>query len=232
MCTVTFVRQKDRVILTSNRDEAIERPAASMPKEYIVNNTSLYFPQDPKANGSWFAVKKNGECIVLLNGAEEKHISTGNYSRSRGLIVLDILSDNHPLGKIESINLAGVEPFTIIYCNENTAYQLRWNGTEKSLQEVLENMRIWSSSTLYSKEQIDEKENYFKDFIQKNRDSLTADKILEFHQTPVEASVGIILNRENKMLTKNVTQYCLQQNELTFKHFDLITHQQKTIQIP
>ena len=89
MCTVSFVNANGKIIITSNRDEKIIRPKAIEPKSYCINNKNILFPKDPKAGGTWFAVDEYSNIIVLLNGADEKHIVTGNYKKSRGLIVLE-----------------------------------------------------------------------------------------------------------------------------------------------
>ncbi len=60
MCTVSFVKTADSIIITSNRDEKIIRPSAIPPKSYRVNNQNLIYPKDPKAGGTWFATNEAG----------------------------------------------------------------------------------------------------------------------------------------------------------------------------
>ena len=91
MCTVSFVPTKNGVCITSNRDEKVSRKKAISPQKTTINNKVITFPKDPQAGGTWFA-HDDKNVIVLLNGAEEKHISKGNYRKSRGLIVLDLIS--------------------------------------------------------------------------------------------------------------------------------------------
>jgi uncharacterized protein with NRDE domain len=104
MCTVSFVRCGDKTILTSNRDEEVLRPAIP-PKNYRVNGKNLVFPKDPRAGGTWFAVAENANVLVLLNGAAQKHHWEPPYRKSRGLVVLDLISNESPLQTWEKIDL-------------------------------------------------------------------------------------------------------------------------------
>ena len=56
----------------------------------------IIFPKDPKAGGTWYAIDEFGTILVLLNGADEKHKVQLPYRKSRGLIVLDIISSGSP----------------------------------------------------------------------------------------------------------------------------------------
>lgn len=155
MCTVSFYTNNNEVIITSNRDEHIDRPLAITPQKYIYNNTPLYFPKDPKAGGTWFAVRNDNSVFVLLNGAEEKHISKPPYLKSRGIIMLDIASSNGLKDYWNSIDLQQIEPFTIIAFVNEKLHQLRWNGIQKEFKTLdASNPKIWSSSTLYSPKMI------------------------------------------------------------------------------
>ena len=65
MCTVSFVSSKDKIIITSNRDEKIVRPSAIPPQNYILNGKNIIYPKDPKAGGTWFVVDEKGTVLVL-----------------------------------------------------------------------------------------------------------------------------------------------------------------------
>jgi len=153
MCTVSFVSSNGKTIITSNRDEKVIRPSAIEPKNYLINNKNIIFPKDAKAGGTWFAVDESGTILVLLNGANEKHIVKSSYRKSRGLIVLDIISNLSPKDFWHEINLDNIEPFTLVLFQDNELFQLRWNGiiNECTTLDAKKN-HIWSSVTLYSKE--------------------------------------------------------------------------------
>ncbi len=169
MCTVSFVPSNDKIIITSNRDEAVIRTAIP-PETYLLNGKKITFPKDPKAGGTWYALAENGTLLVLLNGAEEKHKHQPPYSRSRGLIVLEMLSIDSPRKHWNAIDLENVEPFTLVLFQDSALFQLRWNGNSKNCVDLDASKNyIWSSSTLYSKEIREQRSQWFFEFMKKNK---------------------------------------------------------------
>ncbi|MGK4569406.1 NRDE family protein [Flavobacterium sp. 3HN19-14] len=137
MCTVSFVKANDKIIITSNRDEQVLREAAIEPQNYTVNDKKLIYPKDPKAGGTWYAIDGPGNVMVLLNGAAEKHEVKPPYRKSRGLIVLDIISGKSPFESWKQIDLDNIEPFTLILFEKRTfLYRLRWDGLQKENRTI------------------------------------------------------------------------------------------------
>ena len=128
MCTVSFVATNDSVIITSNRDEKTIRPSAIPPKSYTVNGQNLIFPKDPKAGGTWFVTKDDGTVLVLLNGAAEKHEVQLSYRKSRGLIVLEMISSASPKDFWIEIDLESIEPFTLVLFQNQELFQSFYSG--------------------------------------------------------------------------------------------------------
>ena len=166
MCTVSFVSANGKTIITSNRDEQVVRNAIE-PQEYTIKNKQLFYPKDPKAGGTWFVVDKFGTVLVLLNGADEKHVLKTNYKKSRGIIVLDLISQ--PIANTifgSEIDLENIEPFTLVLFQNEKLYQLRWNEIEKSKLRIrYSKHHVWSSSTLYPKEIREKRSQWFYDFL-------------------------------------------------------------------
>ena len=224
MCTVSFVNANGKIIITSNRDEKVIRPSAIEPKNYLINNKNIIFPKDPKAGGTWFAVDEHSNVIVLLNGAEEKHISTGNYGKSRGLIVLEIIGSETPFDAWKSINLDLVEPFTIVLFESLNLYQLRWNGLEKhTLLLDSSQSHIWSSSTLYPAAIREKRAAWFATFLD-TKPAVDATELFNFHRYTEEKNQenGLVINRDEAMKTLSITQTVINQNKVALFHHDLI----------
>ena len=229
MCTVSFVFSNGKAILTHNRDEKVARPSATEPQEYIVNNKKIYFPKDQKAGGSWYAVAENGTTLVLLNGADEKHQLKSSYRKSRGLIVLDLISADSPIQEWNSIDLSEIEPFTIVLFQEEKLYQLRWNEIEKSTLNLDVNQNhIWSSSTLYPKEIREQRVNLFQDFMISNE--ISPEKLFQFHRygNSNDAENGLIINRNDEMKTLSITQTIIEKNKVVLSYHDLQNQQDFT----
>ncbi len=223
MCTVTVVASVNKIIITSNRDEKIIRPAIE-PKNYLINNKNIIFPKDPKAGGTWYAVSETGSILVLLNGAAEKHELKTTYGRSRGLIVLDLISSESVYKAWNEINLDTIEPFTLVFFEANQLSQFRWNGSEKeTIDLAISKPHIWSSSTLYPKEIRAKRANWFKEFLNKNN-TISENEMYDFHRnTETEnAQNGLVINRNNEMKTLSITQSVIESNKITVLHHDLI----------
>ena len=229
MCTVSFVFSNGKAILTHNRDEKVARPSAIEPQKYTVNNKNIYFPKDQKAGGTWFAVAENGTVLVLLNGADEKHQLKPSYRKSRGLIVLDLISSNSPIEEWNTIDLFGIEPFTIVLFQDKKLYQLRWNEIEKSTLNLdVSQSHIWSSSTLYPKEIREHRAELFQNFIVSNE--VSSKQLFQFHRYAKndDSENGLIINRNNEMKTLSITQTIIQENKVVLSYHDLQNQEEFT----
>lgn len=225
MCTVSFVATENAFILTSNRDEQTGR-AAQEPQKYRLNHKSIYFPRDPQSGGTWFAADENGTVLILLNGAEDKHDHDPPYQRSRGLVVLEIISDIDPILFWKEITLLNVEPFTIILFQSNHLYQLRWDGTEKYQNNLNSTQKyMWSSSTLYSKQIQAERLTWFDDFISSKSELKDID-LLDFHCNSHQQNVlnGLVMARGDGLKTLSITQVVLHKNDMEMVHKDLLNN--------
>ena len=225
MCTVSFVSSNGKTIITSNRDEKIYRPSAIAPKNYLINNKNIIFPKDPKAGGTWFAIDENGTVLVLLNGANEKHEVKLPYRKSRGLIVLDVISSFSPKSFWQAIDLENIEPFTLVLFQENELYQLRWDGIDKESTSLNTNKNhVWSSSTLYSTAIRDKRADWFHTFLDVNP-TISETEMLNFHRYTEEENKenGLVINRNDELKTLSITQYVIEQNRVSIMHYDLIS---------
>lgn len=222
MCTVSFVRTGDKIVITSNRDEQIVRPSVA-PAIYRIDDKNILFPKDPKAGGTWFAADEDANVAVLLNGAAHKHSHNPPYRKSRGIILLDIISAKLPLGKWDEIDLENIEPFTIVLSLQTQLYQLRWDGILKekiTLDAGKEH--IWSSATLYPEPVRKQRSEWFYDFIG-DTSNVTPEDLLHFHRYSHKGNNenGLVINRNDVLRTLSITQAVVEQNRLEMEHHDL-----------
>jgi hypothetical protein len=224
MCTVSFVNNNGVVIITSNRDEKVIRPGAIVPRNYKHNGKNIMYPKDSKAGGTWFAMDENGTVLVLLNGGIKKHNPILSYSKSRGLIALDIIANDSPKDFWKQIDLNNIEPFTLVLYQEEVLFELIWDGFAKRMTQLNESQNhIWSSVTLYPDEVRKERAAWFFDFL-KDKNEISALDMLDFHRNTHsdDAQNGLIINRENMMKTLSVTQMVIEQNKGVMKYYDLV----------
>jgi len=211
MCTVTFLpKGQFDYILTSNRDESINRTNALHPKIEKIGNTNVLFPKDGSKKGTWIGVTENNRTLCLLNGAFEKHISTYNYVKSRGLIVLDFFKPFPTSDLVNNYDLNKVEPFTLIIIDiiQNKRYltQLKWDGKTRFIKKLNpDSYHIWSSATLYKSDETEHKEHIFK---QLNPNKLDGDSIFKFHEysTIEEPTLMKYINKASPVETISTTQ--------------------------
>ncbi len=226
MCVLTYLPTKDSgFIFTSNRDESVARESAIPPRKYEIEGHYVFFPKDPLGGGTWI-----GGCdrftLCLLNGGFEKHIPTPPYKQSRGKIILDFYKYYNVERFVNEYNFFNIEPFTLIVidrANQLVINEIRWNGERVFLQEIdSKTPKIWSSATLYPPEIIQERENWFNDFLEENP-SYTSEDALKFHHFGGKGDLenDIKMNRENKLKTLSVTQFRVNDENFIIRYEDL-----------
>lgn len=223
MCTVTFIPSKDKIFITSNRDEKAWRKQALSPQFYIQNGYQLLYPKDAEKGGTWIALNENGNAAVLLNGAFVKHTPDNRYTKSRGLIFIEIIKNENPLKSFNQLNLASTEPFTIIIYADEKLYECRWDGYKKyHTEKDKDNTHIWSSATLYSNEIIDKRRNWFNVWMQKNT-TPSVDDILHFHLFGGEGDIhnDLRMNRDGHVFTVSVTSMEIGKSFATMRYLDM-----------
>ena len=237
MCTVTYIPASSGFYLTSSRDEQSTRPTL-FPKQYSLNKQEIFFPKDEKAGGTWIAVNQNGRAACLLNGAFEKHLPTGNYSKSRGLILLESFSFPTIREFTENITLKNIEPFTMLLLEFSLSevyefYEMRWDGEKKyTSKPSLDIPQIWSSATLYDATTIKKRKQLFDTWI--NEHTAIADKkIKDFHDHThgLNPSEDILMKREGNLMTVSISQINLINSQLCFNYHDVIQNKDESQKI-
>ncbi|MEY2692350.1 MAG: hypothetical protein RIT03_740 [Bacteroidota bacterium] len=231
MCTVSFVQTAAGVLITSNRDEHVLR-SAEFPQTHILNKQPITFPKDPMAGGTWFAIAhESGRVVVLLNGAEHKHERVSSYRKSRGLVLLDLISAEADVcTNWEVYNLQEIEPFTLVVFENQMLFQLRWDGAHKS-RVALEtaNSYIWSSATLYSPAVRDQRQAWFTEFLSQHSKPNSED-LIHFHRSSptTDKQSNFMMERSAELKTISITQVVIGANQLQLKHCDLLSQQTET----
>jgi hypothetical protein len=121
--------------------------------------------------------------VCLLNGGFETYQREASYKMSRGIIVKAILKSDDFESYISDFDFTGIEPFTIVLVDWNSdlaIYELVWDGKKKHFTSLDQKPKIWSSSTLYTKEEKALRKMWFANWL-KDRQKFTQKNILEFH---------------------------------------------------
>jgi len=241
MCTVTFIPAGNHFFFTSSRDEQAGRPIAFFPEIYEINGCRVLFPKDPPSSGSWIAVNENGHAGVLLNGAIRVHKTDTSYRRSRGLVLLDLISSPAPADAFEETDFNGIEPFTVILFENKNLYSGKWDGQMKWLESLNVNKpHIWSSVTLYDPVAIRKREEWFYTWLRESAYPGSLD-IIHFHQKGGDGDPfnDIMMNRDHKLFTNSISSIRLSPETASFRYLDLRSGEttesilafQKTVQV-
>ena len=200
------------------------------PQEETIGSVKVLFPKDPKAGGTWFALNENGSVAVLLNGGFVNHNSTGNYVRSRGLVLLDVISSENPFELLQEMELYQIEPFTLVLFN-GKLLEFRWDGHQKYFRPLDKaKNHIWSSATLYTDKVIEQRRKLFQAFIDGNS-QISAHEVVDFHSNNHnDFENGFIIDRDSGLKTFSVTQAILNREDMVMRHLDLLND--KLFEIP
>lgn len=227
MCTVTYLPLQDHgFILTSNRDESITRKTSLPPAKYNINGTTVFFPKDEEASGTWIATSPNNYTLCLLNGAFDRHDHNPPYKKSRGLVLLDIFLYKDIKEYTSNYDFSGIEPFTVIaLCAQHglELFEFRWDGNQTYLKRLSSDQPyIWSSATLYKKETIEQREEWFDEWLKKNS-VYTSDEILFFHHFAGNGELdgNLIMNSKEKK-TVSITSIVNESSSRTIIYEDLV----------
>jgi hypothetical protein len=217
MCTLTYIPLKEHRLICSNRDEITQRSQC----ELIKTNSGLIYPKEPLKGGSWICSDKK-RVLVLLNGAFKKHQPDSKYTKSRGLLLLELSETENPIQLLESMNLTNVEPFTLVLIETNTINEARWTGVELFCKSINpKEAHIWSSSSLYTEDAIKMRANLFKKYLESKE--LTKESQWFFHtQKSDDLENGIVMKRDLGPQTISTTQILFGDDLKEFKYFDHI----------
>ncbi|MEL7123293.1 MAG: NRDE family protein [Bacteroidota bacterium] len=226
MCTVTFVPQTDNTyILTSNRDEQVDRTAPSLFTKSL-NGQTVIFPREPKAGGTWIAASNENRIVCILNGAFINHrIEKGypfGYRRSRGLMALDyyFFDSIHEFSR--SYLFKRIEPFTMIVIENESLYDFKWDGKHQHIKKLaFDQKHIWSSAPLYDDSMKKLREKWFASW-QKNTPNPQLEDIQRFHYHAGEGNpaTNVIMKRPY-IGTVSVTHVIQKDGITKMKHHEL-----------
>ncbi len=216
MCTVSYFPTTDGFILTSNRDEDPARKTLAPRNVVLPSGHRIIAPIDTNKKGSWIATNGNSKTACLLNGGFRKHLRLTSYKKSRGVVLLDAFVPESFEVYMEQVVLDGIEPFTLILVEENTLFELVWDGIKKHISKPDPGIpHLWSSVTLYDDEQHREKLLFFKEYIKRN--PITPEQILDLHG--LYSDNVFVINREI-VRTVSTTQVVHKEGKTTLSYME------------
>ncbi|MGR3809249.1 NRDE family protein [Jiulongibacter sp. NS-SX5] len=237
MCVLTyFPCGNGDFIVGSNRDEAINRESALFPDQLTRHNQEIICPIDPVGGGTWIGTNQN-QTLVLLNGGYEKHIPTGNYRQSRGLIIFDFLKKNDPAVFFKTFEFEGMEPFTLVRIDhnaENAITEIRWDEHKGKVFSEIDHTQaqIWSSGTLYDQHARVKRADWYYTHLEKNSLETTEEQLLNFQYEggKCDPDDSICLDR-GLIKTVSISQIVKKDQSVRFKYFDLKNQEDRLVEM-
>lgn len=223
MCTVTYIPRSKGFILTSSRDEKINRPTLQ-PAIYEHFGCEMVYPKDKTAGGTWIAVNMQNHIACLINGAFENHQKQDHYQKSRGQLLIESFGYRSIPHFKNKINLSAVEPFTLLLIRNEEFFELKWDGNRKYFKEIdINQPAIWSSPTLYDQNIRNQRKKWFYDWLKQNINAPDLN-IARFHSSRHgnDCKNDILMNR-SELQTLSISQIRDKNRKITFDYVDLQT---------
>lgn len=163
MCTLAFSLQKEGLQLAFNRDEVADRAVAYTPQ--FVDNAEIRIlaPIDPVGSGTWIGANNAGVIACLMNHRHFENKYTLSYLRSRGQLIMDILSLT-PTDYINFIEKQGKNfaPFHVFVFSDAQKFRVTWNGQEMHFFSIEDGNYTFSSTTLYNTQDSAQRQDAWK----------------------------------------------------------------------
>lgn len=228
MCTVSFVPTASGLYLTSSRDEQPHRrPRSQAAWHTMPNGAHLYYPTDAGAGGTWMAARPQGDVLILLNGAFEKHVPQPPYRRSRGLVFLELFQTADTMLAFANYDLQQIEPFTLVLWQQQQLCELRWDGEKKHAAILPATVpHVWSSATLYNADMRARRQQWFAHWCQQHLATASWQDVWNFHlhAGDDDTTMNIRMKRPNGIETISISSVqLLPDGSCHFQFADLLS---------
>lgn len=218
MCTVSYIPLSKGYLLTTNRDEDPSRESLLPQTRLIPGGRQILAPFDASKGGTWIAADYEGRAACTLNGALKNHTRKPPYRRSRGLLILDAFGAPDFDTYLREADPSGMEPFSILLVEPGRIQRWVWDGRHTHFFEPDPGeIHLWSSSTLYTREEHAAKEAWFRSVLR--QEGSNRETLLKIHGN--EGPTPFILDRP-EVRTVSITQIVLEDGliDLTYNQIE------------
>jgi len=200
MCTVTWLRNDEGYQLFCNRDEKLTRGRAMAPRHGVRDGVRLLAPRDADFGGTWIATNEYGVSLCLLNGVNLANPCGHPRARSRGLLLLDLISSASLAEVCERVrytDLAAFAPFTLAGLEPGApAAVIEWNGSRRTVGFQDELWGMLTSSSFDTEKVRKRRREEFMRLIFSGQD-IDANALASFHQShsPTRSAYSVCMHR-------------------------------------
>ncbi len=198
MCTVSWLPSPDGYFLCFNRDERFTRAPAVPPGRRVRDGVHFLAPLDGDAGGTWFAVNEFGLTLGLLNRYRVPSYQPPPSPRSRGLLVLDLISapgQAEVLLRLTRETLGITQPFTLIAAEPGQPAMIAtWDGVRLATSHQADPGMLCTSSSVTEPEVAESRTALFAAGAPHTRESLAA---LHRSHVPERGRRSVCMHRDD-----------------------------------
>ena len=155
MCSVSWVRRRDALIVVMNRDERRDRAPARPPRRWRGADGGFTAPVDGDAGGTWIAARDSGVVLALLNhqAPDDSGVAgTAGAGRriSRGVLVTTLAAEAAPpdAARLRAAGLASYAPFRLFVTGPRVPPRVfTWNGATLTTRRLDPRLGFLTSSS-------------------------------------------------------------------------------------
>lgn len=221
MCTASWLYGAEGFQVFFNRDEKKTRGHARPPEVSMAGETACLFPTDPDGGGTWIGVNQYGLVLAVLNNYQADANHESSFSRSRGVLVRNLLScSSGPAVRAAIENEAYQEcrPFLLLVFTRGGAVELAsWNGRNLAWSEPRE--QVLTTSGYRPDEVAGKRLALYRELV--GREGMTPSTLEVFHRSrdPADGAGSVCMTRDDAA-TVSMTRIVVTPGEAVLRYLD------------
>jgi hypothetical protein len=188
MCSLSWTRRRNALIVVMNRDERRDRAPARPPRRWRGADGGFTAPVDGDAGGTWIAARDSGVVLALLNHQAPDDSGVAGAAGagrliSRGVLVTTLAAEAAPpdAARLRAAGLASYAPFRLFVAGPRVPpCVFTWNGATLSTRRLDPRLGFLTSSSWNARAVVPARHARFRAFARAHPRPTRAD-LLGFH---------------------------------------------------
>ena len=184
MCSLSWSRRGDALVVVMNRDERRDRAPARPPRRWRGADGPFTAPLDGAAGGTWIAARDSGVVLALLNhqAARGARVPAAPISRGRLMTTLAAERGVPDAARLRGAGLRSFARFRLFVAAPATAPRVfTWNGVALTSRRLDPRLGFLTSSSWNPRTVIPARQARFRTF-RRAHPRPTRDDLVAFHE--------------------------------------------------
>lgn len=227
MCTVTVIPNGAGFRLVSNRDELRTRPPCEAPQvRTLASGTSVIWPTDPLAGGTWIATSERGLALTLLNGNPSTRVALPpkDQLRSRGHVIpalIDAADVEAAIAQLQQMDLEAHALFRLVAVDGSVVIDAVWDRSSLTVTRRELGPVCFVSSGL-GDEVVAERVPLFERWIAQHGATPSAQDAFHEHTWPDRLHQSVMMSREDARTVAVTSVDTSVEGIVRLRHHDLL----------